>query len=100
MSVIMEGESVGEELSIPKIIKIVQILNEYISQQAQGSSTFFIEVITNGEDCIIEFLGSDIWHKDEDLRPLDGNGVYEPLEDFLKKECNQIIKDLQSQKFK
>lgn len=90
---------IGEELSILKIIKIVHKLNEHINQHAGGASIFFLGVKTDGEDCVIEFLGSTIWHKEEDTRNVESTGDYEPLETYLKRECNQIIDELLMQRF-
>jgi hypothetical protein len=79
-------------MRILDVIEIVQKLNEYINQHGGGASLFLLEVKTDGEDCVVEFMGFNIWHKNEDMRWLvEGTEEYEPLETYLKRECNQIL---------
>jgi len=87
-----------------EIIKVVEDLNDSLLEICGGTNedaTFFLDVHSNGFNCVIEFLGKYIWGDTDDPRKYDeDNNEYEPLSDFLIRECNKRIDDLQKQKFK
>jgi hypothetical protein len=82
-------------MNIPEVTKIVQELNDEIESGPQGGETFFLELRSDGIDCSVDFLGSTVWDMSEDLK-----GEGEPLKNYLKNQCNNMIECLQEQKFK
>lgn len=79
---------------------IVTKLNDWIRDNSTSSQQFVLEYHSDGYNVIIEFLGSKIWISYEDEREwIKEKNDYEPLEDYLKREINKMIDNLNLQKF-
>jgi hypothetical protein len=91
--------SCNEALKI-EALKVVAILNNYLMENTSGTSTTFLEFWSNGDDCMIYFLGERIWASFDDNRNfIEQINDWEPLEPFIKKLCNDKINELKNQLF-
>jgi len=83
-----------------KIMKAVEELNDWIENNASGGETNFLEFCSIGGSCRVQFLDSDIWNSEEDLRDFDEDkNDWEPIKEYLKREVNKKIDNLVLQKF-
>jgi len=76
--------------------EIVAIVNKIEEDLYEQSDCEYYNLVfsSNGYVSFIEFLGIQIWSSDDDMREEDENGVYEPLEKYLRREINKEISKL------
>jgi hypothetical protein len=80
-------------------VEIVKELNEELFNKC-GDSIYEFSYETNGDIHIIYINGLLHWNSDEDDRKWNENrDEYEDLKNYLKKEFNKSIKELQKLKF-
>jgi hypothetical protein len=83
-----------------QILQIVTKINE--ERYDEVLSTFFSLCFkSDGVSSVVEFLGSPIWSSEDDCRAFDEKtNEFEPLENYLKKEMNKLVEELQYQQTK
>lgn len=83
-----------------EIINIIETLNEELYNQI-GDSLYNLPMVMfeygyDGYCHYVKLFGSIIWDSDNDYRKYINEGTpqedYEPLEDFIRREVNNIIK--------
>ena len=78
------------------IVKIINSINDDIYNSSPNfveSYGCYCEVSSNGLQTIIKFLDIVIWDEDNDSREFNEElNEYEPLEPYLRKMINYIIK--------
>lgn len=81
-------------MDIKEITDIVYDLNneiyDSIGETYQDYYLFNLKVSTDGYTTGIEYLGFCIWDDDNDDRKEIEEGIYEPLEVFLKRKMKEI----------
>lgn len=75
---------------IKDAIELVKKLNdEFYEKVESNNSNSIFEVMTNGEEVIIQVFGSQTWSSVNDERQWDAaTDAYELLEPFIRKEIN------------
>lgn len=55
---------------------------------------------SNGNVIIVKFLGIDLWNSENDERyEINKDMIYEPLEGFLRREANRMIRMIEKLSF-
>lgn len=73
------------------VLRIITKINQNIIQNKINiySDKFFLDIQSNGNDCIVTFLGITIWNSNDDTRKIINND-YEPLKEFLLDQIKDI----------
>jgi hypothetical protein len=85
-----------------QVIDVVRELNEKIEIESECSSTTFVlELCTNGIESVVRFLDITLWSSGDDCREFDeSKNDFEPLSEYLIKEMNIAIDNLNFQRLK
>jgi hypothetical protein len=80
------------------VVEVVGSINDEIfmfleNQEFDIDSEYYLNVSTDSTSISVSFLGIRIWLNVDDNRDYF-NDEPEPLESFLRKQCNAIIRDI------
>ena len=84
------------DMSVEQVLEIVEEINDELLEQQQCDSDKFFQLETLigwGSVVSVNFIGYPVWCSEDDERPWldeDGDNI-EPLDTFLRRECQQII---------
>jgi hypothetical protein len=88
----MKGSDMIEELE-----KAVMSIGQDIFEQTGEVEYFNITVESDGSCQQVKFIGIYLWNSDNDMRKYvdENEEIYEPIEDFLRRELMNELKKLQ-----
>lgn len=90
---------IGDSNSI-NIAEIITKMNDYLTDNF-GDDMPLVEYRSVGYYSIVYFLGSVMWSSENDDRIwIEAKGDYEPLDAYIKKQCNELISYIKKVDFK
>ena len=78
-----------------EIIEAISQINHEIYESSQIDDWTYVTLVSDGDECVVEFMGNHIWCSADDSREYDAiTDDYEPLEPFLRTLCKNELRRL------